>query len=349
MRRLFLIVLVAIVAVTLVASGAEAGKKDKTTAVKRTDSKALCWIVTPWPFRGACAAKDTDGDGVTDDKDRCPGTPMGAEVDCTGCPIDTDGDGVYDGLDKCPKSPKGAKVDMNGCCLDGDGDGVPDGIDKCPKSPKGAKVDAKGCCLDADGDGVPDGIDTCPGTPKGAKVDANGCPKDSDGDGVFDGIDMCPGSPKGAKVNEKGCPVEVTPMERELFDTGTICAQTVTFKTNKSELTDEAKKVLDEIGAILMQYPEIRVEIGGHTDAAGPEAFNQTLSEKRAKSVLAYLKAKYPKLAAGIAATKGYGESKPIADNGTAAGRAKNRRVEFKVLNMEDFKCKMKERGYEVK
>ena len=91
--------------------------------------------------------KDTDGDGVPDFKDKCPGTPAGAKVDLNGCPIDSDGDGVYDGLDKCPGTPKGWPVDKVGCPLDSDGDGVPDGIDKCPGTPKGVKVDATGCPL----------------------------------------------------------------------------------------------------------------------------------------------------------------------------------------------------------
>ena len=88
---------------------------------------------------------DTDGDGVIDENDRCPGTPKGVKVDSDGCPLDTDGDGVYDYMDKCPGTPKGVKVDANGCPLDTDGDGVPDYLDKCPDTPKGVTVDANGC------------------------------------------------------------------------------------------------------------------------------------------------------------------------------------------------------------
>jgi len=152
--------------------------------------------------------KDSDHDGVPDDKDACPGTPLGAVVDARGCPIDSDGDGVPDGLDKCPGTPAGAHVDATGCPTDADGDGVPDGIDQCPNTPTGAKVDAKGCPIDSDGDGVPDGIDQCPNTPAGAAVDAKGCPADSDGDGVPDGLDKCPNTPKGATVDANGCPLD---------------------------------------------------------------------------------------------------------------------------------------------
>ncbi len=152
--------------------------------------------------------KDSDGDGVPDDRDACPNTPPGVVVDKRGCPVDSDQDGVPDGIDKCPNTPSGAKVDATGCPVDSDGDGVPDGIDQCPNTPAGAKVDAKGCPVDSDGDGVPDGIDQCPNTPAGVTVDAKGCPMDSDGDGVPDGVDKCPDTPKGAIVDANGCPLD---------------------------------------------------------------------------------------------------------------------------------------------
>ncbi len=150
---------------------------------------------------------DSDQDGVYDGIDKCPGTPAGAKVDATGCPIDSDKDGVPDGLDQCPDTPAGAVVNSFGCPIDSDGDGVPDGLDKCPDTPHGAIVDAVGCPTDTDGDGVPDGIDRCPDTPHGAIVDANGCPKDADNDGVPDGIDKCPNTPVGVKVDATGCPL----------------------------------------------------------------------------------------------------------------------------------------------
>jgi OOP family OmpA-OmpF porin len=88
---------------------------------------------------------DSDGDGVLDDRDKCPNTPTGVKVDAVGCPLDTDKDGVYDYLDKCPNTPTGVKVDAVGCPLDTDKDGVYDYLDRCPNTPMGATVDARGC------------------------------------------------------------------------------------------------------------------------------------------------------------------------------------------------------------
>ncbi|MEZ5458155.1 MAG: OmpA family protein [Steroidobacteraceae bacterium] len=119
---------------------------------------------------------DSDGDGVTDDMDKCPGTPAGTPVNADGCPLDSDGDGVIDPNDKCPNTPAGTRVDANGCELDSDGDGVVDSKDQCPNTPAGIKVDEKGCELDSDGDGVVDSKDECPNTPAGERVDFRGCP-----------------------------------------------------------------------------------------------------------------------------------------------------------------------------
>ncbi|ANF58015.1 OmpA family protein [Halotalea alkalilenta] len=88
---------------------------------------------------------DSDGDGVPDDIDECPGTPAGVAVDARGCPLDTDGDGVPDYMDECPGTPAGVEVDARGCPLDSDGDGVPDYMDQCPDTPAGVEVNALGC------------------------------------------------------------------------------------------------------------------------------------------------------------------------------------------------------------
>ena len=154
-------------------------------------------------------SKDTDGDGVSDKNDKCPGTPVGVKVDVNGCPLDTDADGVADYLDKCPNTPAGARVDSNGCPVDSDGDGVADYMDKCPNTPRGARVDATGCPVDSDKDGVADYMDKCPNTPAGVKVDAAGCPLDTDKDGVADYLDKCPNTPAGFKVDATGCPVDI--------------------------------------------------------------------------------------------------------------------------------------------
>ena len=283
-------------------------------------------------------ARDSDLDGVREWLDQCPATPLGAKVDARGCPNDSDGDGVLDGIDKCDATPKGCTIDRNGCPSDGDGDGVCDGLDTCADTPKGATVDAKGCPSDSDGDGVMDGIDTCPGTAKGATVDAKGCPNDSDGDGVMDGLDKCPDTSAGLKVDAEGCPVEFIEKETELLDTGMIRLQDVNFETNKAALLPESLPVLDIVGAILKRWPELKIEIGGHTDARGSNAHNQRLSEARAQSVLAYLTQKYPELKPEQFKARGYGEARPLVPNTTALNMAKNRRVEFVVQNKDVLK-----------
>src|SRR5436190_1691638 len=95
--------------------------------------------------RGGGPPPDSDHDGVPDQRDVCPDTPVGATVDARGCPVDSDRDGVYDGLDQCPGTPVGARVNAKGCPSDEDGDGVLDGLDQCPSTPAGARVDAAGC------------------------------------------------------------------------------------------------------------------------------------------------------------------------------------------------------------
>ncbi len=288
--------------------------------------------------------RDTDGDGVPDKKDKCPDTPKGAVVDATGCPIDSDGDGVYDGLDKCPNTPKGATVDATGCPSDSDGDGVFDGIDKCADTPKGATVDATGCPKDSDGDGVLDGLDQCPNTPVGAKVDSAGCPIDSDGDGVYDGLDKCPDTPAGLKVDANGCPIEVMEKETELLDTGLIRLDNVNFDTGKADILPESYPTLDAVGAVMLKWPQLRIEVGGHTDSRGSRATNLKLSQARADSVLAYILRKYPQLPRDQFTVKGYGSSRPLVPNTNDLNMAKNRRVEFVVLNKEVLKKEVEKR-----
>ncbi len=235
-------------------------------------------------------------------------------------PKDTDGDGVPDKKDKCPDTPHGAIVDEVGCPRDSDGDAVYDGLDKCPDTPKGAVVDSRGCPKDSDHDGVYDGIDKCPDTPRGARVDKKGCPVDSDGDGVYDGLDKCPDTPKGVEVDENGCPKKPDLSEVE----------NILFQFDKADVIPVPNAALDRVVEILKAYPTARIEIQGHTDSIGSESYNMKLGLKRAEAVKKYL------VDHGISAdrleTKSFGETKPIAPNDTKEGRAKNRRVEFKLI-----------------
>ena len=287
--------------------------------------------------------KDSDLDGVREWLDECPNTPIGAKVDAKGCPHDADGDGVVDGIDKCPDTPKGCPVDRGGCPSDADGDGVCDGLDKCADTPKGATVDATGCPSDSDGDNVPDGIDQCPNTPKGATVDAKGCPSDDDNDGVPNGIDKCPGTPAGIKVDAEGCAREYMELESQLTDTGMMRLQNVNFAEGKATLLPESEATLDMVGQVLKAWPDLKIEIGGHTDSKGG-AKSQKLSTDRAKAVKSYLIAKFPELKASQYTTKGYGSSRPLVPNSTAANMAKNRRVEFVVLNKDVLRKQTQER-----
>jgi outer membrane protein OmpA-like peptidoglycan-associated protein len=288
--------------------------------------------------------RDTDADGVPDRTDKCPGTPAGARVNTEGCPTDADQDKVADGLDQCENTPVGAVVDARGCPVDGDGDGVADGLDACVGTPQGATVDASGCPKDADGDGVFDGLDKCENTPKGATVDAGGCPSDADGDGVPEGLDKCAGTSPGLRVDKDGCPIEVTERETELLDTGMIRLEDVRFETAKATLDPAAFPSLDVVGEVLAKWPELRIEIGGHTDARGSNAYNQKLSEERVRSVLDYLVGKFPQLKREQYTLVGYGETKPLVPNNSPLNMAKNRRVEFKVLNRDVLRREIEHR-----
>jgi len=291
-------------------------------------------------------ARDSDLDGVRDALDTCPSTPIGAKVDAHGCPLDSDGDKVFDGLDRCDGTAAGCTVDKNGCPADADGDGVCDGVDTCADTPKGATVDAKGCPSDADGDGVMDGIDQCASTLKGCTVDDKGCPADSDKDGVCDGPDQCANTPEGLRVDAAGCPIEVSEKEIELLDTGMIRLQNINFDTGKATIKAESFPVLGEVAHILQQYPTLQIEIGGHTDNRGGASLNEKLSGDRAASVLDYLKQNFPQISSSQFTAKGYGPNRPIAPNTSNLGRAKNRRVEFKVLNTSALRTEREKRSF---
>ncbi|MDC9724302.1 MAG: OmpA family protein [Gammaproteobacteria bacterium] len=187
--------------------------------------------------------------------------------------------------------------------------------------PAGALLDAQGCAFDSDNDGVVDGVDMCADTPEGVKVDRVGCPLDSDKDGVEDYQDMCPATPLGTIVDTDGCPLPGTKL---LSLTG------VNFATDKSVLTTDAKEILEEAVTLLKETDAvIEVRVEGHTDSRGSEAYNMTLSQSRAESVVAYLVSRGVK--SNSLVPVGMGESSPVANNDTTAGQAANRRVDFVV------------------
>src|SRR5205085_5256034 len=137
---------------------------------------------------------------------------------------------------------------------------------------------------------------------------------------------------------------ELSEREVELLDKGRITERNIHFETAKWDILPESYPVLDEIGSILIQWPRLKIEIGGHADARGSDAYNLDLSDKRANAVLEYLLGKYPQITRDQYTSKGYGESQPVATNKTVEGMAMNRRVEFKVLNTEELKKEQERR-----
>lgn len=143
---------------------------------------------------------------------------------------------------------------------------------------------------------------------------------DLDGDGVLNEHDKCPNTRPGAVVDLDGCEVEAV-----------IELDGVHFDFDKATLKPEARAVLDEAAALLAKHERVVVEVAGHTDSTGPEAYNQKLSERRAMAVQDYLVGKG--IRASRLSAKGYGESMPVTSNDTKEGRAENRRVEMIVLD----------------
>jgi outer membrane protein OmpA-like peptidoglycan-associated protein len=258
--------------------------------------------------------KDTDGDGVYDKYDECIDTPGLEEFN--GCP-DSDGDGIPDKDDACPDTAGSAE--FNGCA-DSDGDGIDDTKDQCPNEAGSAKNQG---CPDSDNDGLIDKIDNCP---EQAGPSANdGCPwPDSDGDSVLDKDDMCPNEP--GTIANNGCPELTEDVQNELNE----YAKTINFSTGKSEITKDSEEALAAILAILDEYPNSKFTVEGHTDSVGRAESNKKLSNERATAVYDYLTSN------GVDSSRleviGYGEEKPIADNSTKSGRAKNRRVEINLM-----------------
>lgn len=238
---------------------------------------------------------DRDDDGILDADDKCIDVPGVPEYD--GCPIpDTDGDGILDPDDKCVDVP-----------------GVPE-YDGCP-------------IPDTDGDGIFDPDDKCvdePGVPE-----YDGCPiPDTDGDGILDPDDKCVNEPEtfNQYEDEDGCPDKVPEKVKQF--TGVI--EGIYFDTAKATIKKKSRDKLDKAVEVLKEFPKTRIEISGHTDDVGNDDYNMNLSAERAKSVKQYM------VDHGIDAsrieTRGAGELEPRESNKTKKGRAKNRRIEFKLL-----------------
>jgi outer membrane protein OmpA-like peptidoglycan-associated protein len=235
-------------------------------------------------------------------------------------PKDRDGDGVADADDKCP-DVKGV-ASLQGC-PDSDGDGIADADDKCPNEKGLAKYN--GCPVpDTDKDGINDEQDKCINVAGVARY--QGCPiPDTDKDGVNDEEDKCVN--EAGPASNYGCPV----IAQSVIDKINYAAKNIFYATGSSKLLPKSYKSLNDVAKILADDNSLKLQIDGHTDNTGDAAKNQTLSETRAAAVKAYLASKGVDESRMTAA--GHGADEPAADNKTAAGRAKNRRVEMKATN----------------
>ena len=250
---------------------------------------------------------------------------------------DRDHDGVLDDEDACPdvKGVRTSDPKTNGCPLpnDRDGDGFPDDVDACPDVPGVASDDPakNGCPIppDRDKDGIPDRDDDCPDEP-GVRSEVpgrNGCPPDSDGDGIIDPKDACPGipGPPNADPTKNGCPP--ARIEKDQI----VITERVEFETDSAKLLESSNGILIAVMNILREHTELtKVLVEGHTDNVGGAVYNKGLSERRAKSVVKWL------VDHGVEKSRlidaGIGLERPIDTNSTSAGRQKNRRVEFHIV-----------------
>jgi OOP family OmpA-OmpF porin len=255
---------------------------------------------------------------------------------------DSDRDGVPDPHqrarpeDACPREPG---VRALAGCPDGDRDGLRDLDDACPRQPGPAARDGCPDLVDGDGDGyfdpdqyeLPDGLtDRCPQQPGVEAYD--GCPApDTDGDGLDDLRDACDDEPETVNgfKDDDGCPDRVPPDVAKIL--GTI--RGIHFAFLSADLSASSKPILERAAAILAEYPELKLEIQGHTDSDGDPAFNKDLSLRRAETVRGELI--YDGVAADRLQSVGYGGERPVASNATEEGRAANRRIEFRLLGAD--------------
>ncbi len=234
--------------------------------------------------------------------------------------VDADGDGVPDETDACPNA-KGLAA-LKGC-PDSDGDGLTDKDDNCPSEKGLSKY--KGCPVpDTDKDGINDENDNCKDVAGPARY--QGCPiPDTDNDGINDEEDKC--KDVAGVASNMGCPV----IEVAVIEKINKAAANIFFAPGSNKLLAKSNTALNNVVTLLKANPDYKVDINGYTDNKGNADKNRELSEARANAVSDYL------VKNGIDASRlsaaGFGDENPIADNKTAAGRAKNRRVEMKVRN----------------
>jgi OOP family OmpA-OmpF porin len=191
---------------------------------------------------------------------------------------DTDGDGVLDMWDACANTPPGVDVTSRGCEIqnidrDSDGDRIKDNVDECPNSPIGAPVDRRGCSLDSDMDGVPTDKDRCPATRAGAEVNIYGCESDDDRDGVPNHRDRCPDTKTGVRIDVSGCEIK-----------DIISLPGVNFETGFDILLPGTEYILQQAADTLNRYPELHIEVAGHSDDVGNAAANEGLSRTEESS-----------------------------------------------------------------
>ncbi|MES2681213.1 MAG: DUF5723 family protein [Bacteroidota bacterium] len=313
---------------------------------KVSDRKDNCKDVPGvWEFKGC---PDKDGDHIPDTEDKCPDIPGIKEMQ--GCP-DKDGDGITDAEDACPEDR--GTLEFKGCpdkdgdkvidkddecpdvagllefmgCPDKDADGTPDKIDLCPDvfGPK----EYKGC-PDKDGDGILDKEDNCPDV--AGPIENKGCPYlDTDKDGILDKDDVCPAVP--GVLEFKGCPppAPLKAAEQKIIEKAFASLE---FATAKDIIKPKSFPSLNALAKLLVEHSnDWTLKLSGHTDNEGSPDKNMVLSEKRANAVKNYLIKKGAK--ADKILTEWFGQTQPIADNATPAGRQKNRRVEMKIIFKE--------------
>jgi OmpA-OmpF porin, OOP family len=256
--------------------------------------------------------KDSDKDGVPNKLDKCPDTPIGVNVNESGCPIDRDNDGIADYLDTCPDEHGSNKTQG---CPDRDGDGIPDKDDECPDQP--GTAENRGC---PDVIPEPEPIIEEPKLPLGMSYDR-------DNDGIADHIDKCPDIP--GTLDSKGCP-SVARAAKWKTD---IKIPSVHFASGGTSITDFSKGRLNKLIEFLNENPNLNVWMFGHTDAIGPSDANQRISEIRVEVVINYL------IENGINPARlhsmGFGESFPVSFGRTSEDLLQNRRIDFYLFEYE--------------